>query len=301
MEEKRNMTDSQLETALSSYRRSAGCFKVLTYSFGLVTILLFGTSLLPIAVVSLVLTFVFGYQLSKQSEALKKTLGSNVINDVLEEVFESVEYNPFGRISSVSGAGMVFPFRYDELRGSDHIKATYHGLKVELSDIELINAEENVDNEGNVHRSKDTVFRGQWLICDFGKALSGEVHISGKAKKSYGISIRGNVTMENERFDKKFYVNAQNPQEAYYILTPHMMEYILTMSENSGGTVYMSFLRDGKLHVAVQTGRDFFELGGSKADIASLRSKFLGELHWFTDVIDTLRLVDTLYQTEDDI
>ena len=296
MEEKRNMTDEQLETALSNHRRSSRRFKILTYIFGVATILLFGTSLIPIAIVCLVLTFIFGYQLSRHSEALKKTLGSNVINEVLEEVFETVEYNPFGKISSISSAGMVFPFRYDKLRGSDYIKATYRGLNVELSDVELINAEELIDADGNVDRSENTVFRGQWLICDFGKELSGEVHISGKSKKSYGVSISGNVKIENERFNRQFFVNAQNPQEAYYILTPHMMDYILTMSEKSGGTVYMSFLRDGKLHIAVQTGRDFFELGGSKVNIESLRNKFLGELHWFTDIIDELRLADTLYK-----
>lgn len=296
MEGKQNMTKEQLEAALSRHRRSCRFFKVLTYVFGAATILLFGTSLIPIAIVSLVLTFVFGYQLARHSEALKTVLGNNVIRDVLGEVFEAVEYNPLGRISSISSAGMVFPFHYDKLRGSDYIKAVYRGLNIELSDIELINGEEITDSEGNVDRSENTVFQGQWLICDFGKALSGQVNISGKSKKSCGVSISGNVKMENERFNKQFFVNAQNPQEAYYILTPHMMEYILTMSEKSGGTVYMSFLRDGKLHIAVQTGRDFFELGGSKADIEALRHKFLGELRWFTDIIDELRLTDTLYK-----
>ncbi len=53
-----------------------------------------------------------------------------------------------------------------------------------------------------------------------------------------------------------------------------------------------------KLHIAVQTGRDFFELGKSNTDVEGLRRKFLGELHWFTDMIDTLRVEDTLYKKE---
>ena len=108
--------------------------------------------------------------------------------------------------------------------------------------------------------------------------------------------MKSNVTMDNEQFSKRFCVRADNPQEAYYILTPHMMEYILTMADKSGGTVYLSFLREGKLHVAVKTGRDFFELGKSNADVEGLRRKFLDELHWFTDMIDTLRVEDTLYK-----
>ena len=48
----------------------------------------------------------------------------------------------------------------------------------------------------------------------------------------------------------------------------------------------------------MQTGRDFFELGRSEANIDKLRQKFLGELKWFTDIIDTLRVEDTLYKKE---
>ena len=58
----------------------------------------------------------------------------------------------------------------------------------------------------------------------------------------------------------------------------------------------MSFLRNGKLHLAVGTGRDSFELGKGKVDAEQLRQKFVGELRWFTDLIDELQLVDTLYK-----
>ena len=77
-----------------------------------------------------------------------------------------------------------------------------------------------------------------------------------------------------------------------------MMEYILTAAGKAGGEVYMAFLRGGKLHVAVKTGRDFFELGKSEANVERLRQKFLGELHWFTDIIDELRLESALYKKE---
>ncbi|MDD5982052.1 MAG: DUF3137 domain-containing protein, partial [Clostridium sp.] len=96
--------------------------------------------------------------------------------------------------------------------------------------------------------------------------------------------------MDNEQFDTRFCVRADNPQEAYYILTPHMMEYITAMADKSGGTVYLSFLRGGTMHVAVRTGHDFFELGRSNANVEELHKIFLGELRWFTDIIDMLRV-----------
>ena len=50
------------------------------------------------------------------------------------------------------------------------------------------------------------------------------------------------------------------------------------------------------MHVAVKSGRDFFELGKSNANVEELRQKFLNELRWFTDIVDTLRVEDTLYK-----
>ena len=44
--------------------------------------------------------------------------------------------------------------------------------------------------------------------------------------------------------------------------------------------------------------RDFFELGKTNTDAETLRRKFLGELRWFTDIVDTLRVEDTIYKKE---
>jgi len=135
-------------------------------------------------------------------------------------------------------------------------------------------------------------------VCDFGKELVGEVHLSEGGRKLRKQHKNDSVEMENAAFNDRFLVTAENAEEAYYVLTPHMMEYILSMVGKSGGDVYLSFLRGGKLHVAVQTGKDFFELGKSAAKVDELRQKFLRELHWFTDIIDELRVEETLYKKE---
>ena len=55
------------------------------------------------------------------------------------------------------------------------------------------------------------------------------------------------------------------------------------------------------MQIAVRTDRDFFELGKSKANVEKLREKFIGELRWFTDMIDTLRLEDSIYKKETNV
>ena len=298
MEEKQTMTNKQLEAELKSLRSKAAIAKVLTYGSGAAMILMFIVGMIPIAVIFLVVALVSGYQLSENSSRLKKLLSDNIINGVLRETLgDTVEYNPWGKISPGS---MVFPFSYNTVDGSDHIKAVYKGLNIELGDIELIDESEVTDEEGRTETTRNTQFKGQWLTCDFGKELAGEVYISERTKKTRK-NLKSDVTMDNEQFDKRFCVRADDPQEAYYLLTPHMMEYITAMADKSGGTVYLSFLRSGKLHVAVQTGRDFFELGKSNANVGELRQKFLGELRWFTDLVDTLRVEDTLYKKETNV
>ena len=74
MEEKQNMSNAQLEAALSSQRGSITLFKILTYGFAVVTMALFAFGLIPVAIPALVLTFVFGYQMNKRTETVKKLL-----------------------------------------------------------------------------------------------------------------------------------------------------------------------------------------------------------------------------------
>ena len=297
LEEKQMMTNEQLEAEIKSARTKETIANVLIYGAGAAMILMFCLKKIPLAILFLVLLLVGGYLWGKSAGVVKKLISENVISGVIKEVLgDAVEYNPWGKINPGS---MVFPFSYCSADGSDHIKANYNGLNIEMGDIELFDETEIRDEEGNISTSKDSVFKGQWLTCDFGKELAGQVFISEWTQKDRRI-MKSNVTMDNGQFSKRFCVRADDPQEAYYILTPHMMEYITRMADKSGGTVYMSFLRDGKMHVAVKTGHDFFELGRSNANVEELHKIFLGELRWFTDIIDTLRVEDTIYKKETD-
>ena len=182
MEEKQMMTNEELESQLQSLRGKATIARILTYGCGAAMILCFITGLIPVAIVFIVLALVGGYQLEKNSSRLKKILSDNVISSVLKEALgDAVEYNPWGKINPGS---MVFPFSYNCADGSDHIKAAYHGLNIELGDIELLNVTEDTDENGNTQRQTGSCLKGQWLICDFGKELAGEVYISERTKKT---------------------------------------------------------------------------------------------------------------------
>ena len=295
MDEKKIMADDKLEAELKALRCKEKTFTILMFgSFAAFLVFAF-MGVVPMIVIGLVLFVVFMCNSVRTQIKVQDLLNENVINVVLKEALGAdVEYKPWEKIIPDK---TMLPFPYCDENGSQHIKAVYNGMNIELGNITFFNKEEYQDQDGTSTKSVPQ-FKGQWLICDFGKELSGEVRLSANTKNLRKKNKNNNIEMENEEFNKRFLVIAGNPEEAYYILTPHKMEYILSMADKSGGEVYMSFLRDGKLHVAVQTGRDFFELGKNNANVEELRQKFLGELRWFTDIIDTLCMENTIYKKE---
>ena len=283
-----------IEKRIKALRLKERLYKILAAVFTGGMFLTVLTMLIPLAIVLAILAGIFTIMASKVSGQIKSIVSSNIVEDVITEIFGvDVKYEPTGVIRPGS---MVFPFSYNVHEGSDHITTNYNGLNIELGDISLLRVDEYTDENGQRDETRYVEFKGQWLTCDFGKELSGQVYVSQRSKKSEQRSMKSDVTMDNAAFAERFCVRADNPEEAFYILTPNMMEYISKLADNCGGILYISFMREGKMHVAVKTNRDFFELGKSSVDTDGLRQKFKEELLFFTDIIDTLRVVDTIYK-----
>ncbi len=230
----------------------------------------------------------------KSELRIKNTISSEIVDGVVNEVLDNAVYAAPYCLSDeiINSSHMVLPLPYEKISGNDFISGEYKGLQLKMSDIDLTRTVEDSDD----NETTETVFEGQWLVCDFGKELSGEVHVSQITKSMPDSQKRKRIRMENERFNEKFIVTASDPEEAFYILTPHMMEYILSLESRNKGIIYMSFLREGIFHFAVNSGEDFFELGKNKTDPETLRQVFLDQLRWYTGVIDELRLEPNLYR-----
>ena len=293
------LSDEELTSQLAKYKALLVLGKLLVGAGVVVTGISLFTGMIPGVVVGILLAIIGSLVSQKASGAIKTRTSSNLVRAALESVFDNVDYQPFRHLSSsqIYSAGMAFPFSFDEIEGSDCVKAVYKGLNIEMSDISLVSVTTTEDENGMQSESRSTVFQGLWMICDFGKTLSAEVKLSKRSKLDRLFRSKG-IQTESEEFNKRFCIQSESPVEAFYILTPHMMEYILGMQSKGGGDVYMSFLREGKFHIAINSGRDSFEAEKGTVNAAALREKFVGEIRYITDLIDELRLVDTLYQKE---
>ncbi len=293
------LSDEELTSQLAKYKALLVLGKLLVGAGVVVTGISLFTGMIPGVVVGILLAIIGSLVSQKASGAIKTRTSSNLVRAALESVFDNVDYQPFRHLSSsqIYSAGMAFPFSFDEIEGSDCVKAVYKGLNIEMSDISLVSVTTTEDENGMQSESRSTVFQGLWMICDFGKTLSAEVKLSKRSKLDRLFRSKG-IQTESEEFNKRFCIQSESPVEAFYILTPHMMEYILGMQSKGGGDVYMSFLREGRVHIAINSGRDSFEAEKGTVNAAALREKFVGEIRYITDLIDELRLVDTLYQKE---
>ncbi len=216
---------------------------------------------------------------------------------MLSEVFDEVEYDAYRHISpEVIYASGAFPFGFDKASGGDYIKASYRGVGLELCDLMLEEEVRTTSTDSDGNSTSDTsnriVFVGQWLILDFHKELSADLGVYEGLRKRYD-----QIETENAEFNKRYGISCDSVHDAFYILTPNMMEHIMDMDRRAGGKIYLRFLREGKIHMAVHSRRDHFEVGNlNDADLATLKLKFRSEVRYVTELIDALLTVETLYK-----
>ena len=231
--------------------------------------------------------------LSFLKKKLKRDFAAPMMRQALSEVFTRVEYDPLHFLPAdfLELSAMEFPFDIDRVEGSDYIHAEYKGLDLKLSDIRLIDRRNSGKNSRNV-----TVFEGLWMVCDFHKEITCDLLLQEKS----GFSIRfidrlrlnhALIETENAAFNDKFLISASIEHDAFYLLTPQMMERILQMDSRGGGVSYMRFTRAGKVHIAINSGKNFFELTNSW-DPDRIMANFQNEIRYITDLIDILRLAE---------
>lgn len=305
-----NQTEKDLEQRLEKARRNCRTGVVFMVAGGAVFMLSQrlmaeeGVFIVLGLVAMLAGLLVLGIGIAPQYSArgeMRNYLGGTVIPVVLSQVFEDLEYEKNGYIDGglIKSVDMSFPFRFDDVIGSDHVRGTYRGVHVELSDIRLmtVSTYTATDKDGNprTEEKRKTVFQGQWLILDFHKELSADLCVfEGGRKRS------GQIETESTAFNEKFGISCDSAHDAFYILTPHMMEHLMTMDQRTGGNIYLHFLKEGKVHAAVNSGRDHFEAGSLEyVKVSELLRRFRDEVWYVTDLIDTLLTVDTLYKQQE--
>jgi hypothetical protein len=238
------------------------------------------------------------------TEAIRRDINIAVILPALEQIFKDARYSKNDHISKekINEGDLINSFAWNTISGSDHVTALYKGLEVEFSDITLELETEKENNDGSTTTERETIFQGMWLSCDFGRELTADLLLMENHKNSKLGKIlnkSSNIETENASFNEKFTIQTKNPHDAFYILTPHMMEFIVQMDDKAMGETRMNFSKDGKVHIAVNSSRNNFEYDWRTIadNIDQTRQRIISDIRYITDIIDELRLTDSMFKS----
>ena len=233
------------------------------------TICCFGTAFFPIGLIicvgALISILITNTRLGNKYRELYKT---TMIDRVAKEYFSEYEYKPetgFAKDYLRSLGIMSFGSDY---RSEDTLKGVYNGVPFTRADVYI--ADTTTDSEGN--SSTTVYFRGQWLEIVPNKAFNTDLQIiqSGFSftKRKKGIFTkkaerRHVLETEDVEFNKRFQCLCQNDAEAFYLLTPSLMQAIMRLSEILPYKMMIAFVNN-TLHVLVDTHRDSMEPSSPK-------------------------------------
>ncbi|HWP52168.1 MAG TPA: DUF3137 domain-containing protein [Clostridia bacterium] len=235
----------------------------------------------------------------------KNAFKCNIVKASLSEVFSALSYEPNQGITEdeVKNSGLVQ--LQDDFISNDLIVAKYGKVKFKQSDIVITEKFNRVGKDSISHEDTKTCFTGRFLVFDFIKPTEASVRVIGKsfspdsfnqgaisalANKLTDSNSKHKVFMESEMFNNNFDVFCSDAQNAFYILTPQIVEAITALSKEYQGKIALCF-KDKKMFVAISSKKDSLEAKLlSNRTIWKEKELVLKDIKVITNFIDLMSL-----------
>ena len=220
------------------------------------------------------------------------------VKDALQSQFTDLEYSPREGIPRETIAATQMMCMGTSFHAEDYVRARYRDIPFEQSDV-LIQTSNG--------KTVVTLFQGQWMIFDFNKPFRTNFQIvqkgfrNAKHRRFFGPedSLFQKISMESEAFNEGFRVYAQNEHDAFYVITPALMERLQHLANHCEGKLMFCFAGK-RLHIAIDNNRDYFEPGSIFREIEPQIAtwKVRSELSAVTGLISELSLDNDLFIQE---
>ena len=288
-EQNRNMTDEALSQQLRRSRGGKWGGKLLSPLGGASAVagILLGGYLVLIVLGGIVLALGQAVQSRSREQAGQQTFDA-MAPDIAGTVLENVQMNPTPPLLNAEDTNIPLP-RHTYCSGSGYIRGVYRGSTTELCTIKLTEEDEFLREEtGLWEKNEREVYTGQWLLCQLNREFPTWLTIWPRDTLGKLLRVK-TIKTGNDDFDKRFNLTSGNEAAALRILTPKRIERVLTLADASFGKFAVNLNPDGRLYLAVHSGRGFFQIGRGRENPAQLRERFARELRWFTDMIEAFR------------
>ncbi|MCL2018219.1 MAG: DUF3137 domain-containing protein [Oscillospiraceae bacterium] len=241
----------------------------------------------------LVLSIIFGISTAINRQKLKELISNNVVRGVLTETFGDLHYAPTHYIPKNRILYTKLIPKWNKIKGSDLVEGAYKGVKFSFSDLHLQH-----ETRSGKNRSCVTVFKGQWLILELSRSIPWGLSL--RERGSDNKRAKSDLQTENIEFNNKFEIKASDGHTAFYVLTPHFMEYIMKADLKANARTYIN-IGGKQIHIALHNGRDLFEPTGRKlfdmSNIAALRMQMRWDVNYITGIIDEFLLCERLFES----
>lgn len=234
------------------------------------------------------------YMPSKTKQKYIAAYNEFYVKEPLTRFFTNVIYNPQGGIDKqiIMDTGMIAAgntYKHD-----NYINANYKGINFISSNATVINKEVDDINYN---------FNGNWMIFDFHKQFKTNIQIYENQTEAiltfqyvFPKNIYQTIKTESVQFNEKFTIQAENEHDAFYILTPSVIEKIMKLENKYNGQLLICF-DNGKLHLAFN-GKSLFhpKFYNQKSNPTEEINKIINDIQIITDIINELILEENIFK-----
>jgi len=226
---------------------------------------------------------------------LSKRFKNEVLRDVISGFVEDGIFEPDRGLDMNTVYNTEFLKRADRSHTEDYLSGKIDGVEFISSDVKL--EERHVEHTKNGTRTYYVAyFLGRIFEFDFNKSFEGYLQVLEGARPQSKRKFK-KVKLESVVFNKKFKTYSTNDHTAFYVLTPHLMEALLSFEEKNKGKIYFSFI-DSKLYLGINNFKDTFELKMFKVLNESSFEEFKRELYVIKEVVTELKLNNNIFKKE---
>lgn len=251
----------------------------------------------PICGITFIIGYtIFGFITAKDVQKYKNHFYDLIIIPIIKEYLpNSVFYQKIDKKFPIALASDIIHLK-DNAFFKDYVKFQYTNLVVEYV---YVNKAEVINDSDKI------IFNGDWFCFSLpGKNYGSGVRIMIKerdycsADDLYNNFNMSTISTENLNFNSRYNIYATNQHDAFYVLTPDMMEKILKMQDVFPNFRVIYFINN-KIYIGIRRKKSLFDIEiKNKIDLEAEKKTVINKINVIMSYVKKIDLDVNLFERE---
>lgn len=240
-----------------------------------------------------------GPESKRAKNAIRSEYKDAFVPGILNENFDNAKFEYWVGLTEMEVMQTSLYKLGNQLESEDLLSGEYKGVSFKQADVHIWKHVETEEENRDIE-----YFNGRIITFDTKSDYSSSVRVisrartSGKGDYRLGFDEEHRVEMESMEFNDMFTVYARTGHDAFYILTPEVMERMMAIWKKYGRDEKnqyrdMSFhLRDNKFYFAVENGGSAFEPGKFPISYPDEKAKIEKDIQIIMELIDCFACIE---------